>query len=264
MAVINIEVVHSKELKDDDDAALTGLAGNMTATLTRFPTSTTSEAATEVVAIAEIGATGLYTFIYTPTLAYLYIIRVLESSLALEFNFEDNVLAAATTATATDAFCVEADVVAVVQLTPDYTTGTIPTEAEVLQFMKQRAAQVYSWMVEKVGASAPGPASFSLSIDTGTDIGSALESACRQANCVGAAADALEASGASSQPARTERINELFADFFAAKDIIQALVEVYAGASFSTATHISDGSITEPTIVSRERPALPFTDATQW
>ncbi len=264
MAVINIEIVHVWSMRDEDGNALTGLVANLSDTLTRYPTKTTSEAATETVAFAEIGSTGDYTISYTPTLAYLYKGIILESSLAQEFTFEDNVLGAATTAVATDAYCSEADVVGVVQLTPDYTSGTTPTETEVLQFMKQRAAQVYAWMAEVSDTSAPGPASFSTSIDTSTDVGSALESVCRQANCVAAGADALEASGATSTPARTERLNELFADFFATKDTIQALAKVYVGASFSTATHISDGSITEPTIINRTRPYLPFTDTTQW
>ncbi len=264
MPVINVEIVHQWELKDEDDAALTGLSGNMTATLTRFPTKTSSESASETVTIAEIGSTGFYTFSYTPTLAYLYTCRVLESSLALEFNFEDNVLGAATTAVATDAFCSEADVVGVVQLTPDYTSGTTPTEVQVLQYMKQRAAQVYAWMAEKVGTSAPGPASFSTSIDTSTDIGSALESVCRQANCVGAGADALEASGATSTPARTERLNELFADFFATKDTIQALVEVYIGTGAFVSNHFTEGSITSATVQPRTEDTFTFDGETQW
>ena len=258
MAVINVEIVHVWSIRDVDDVAVTGLSGNMSSTLLRFPTKTTSEAASETVVAAEIGSTGNYTLTYTPTKAYLYTCIVLESSLSLEFTFEDNVLGAATTAVATDAFCSEADLIGVVQLTPDYTSGTTPTEVEVLQFMKQRAAQVYAWMVEVVGTSAPGPVSFSTSIDTSTDRGSALESVCRQANCIGAGADALEASGAATQPARSERIAELMADFFATKETIQSLVMVYVGSSFSTSTHISDGSITEPAIINRTRPYLPF------
>ncbi len=264
MAVINVEIVHVWSLRDADDAALTGLSGNMSATLTRYPTKTTSESATETVSIAEIGSTGDYTLSYTPTKAYLYTCIVLESSLALEFVFEDNVLGAATSAVATDAYCSEADVVGVVQITPDYTSGTTPTETEVLQFMKQRAAQVYAWMAEKAGTSAPGPVSFTTSIDTSTDIGSVLESVCRQANCVGAGADALEASGATSTPGRTERLNELFADFFATKDTIQALVEVYIGTGKYVSNHFTEGSITSASIQSRVEDRFTFDGETQW
>ncbi len=55
MAVINIEIVHVWSMRDEDGNALTGLVANLSDTLTRYPTKTTSEAATETVAFAEIG-----------------------------------------------------------------------------------------------------------------------------------------------------------------------------------------------------------------
>ena len=162
-----------------------------------------------------------------------------------------------------DSYCATAEVVALVQLGA-YGAGTAPTAAQGLEFQARRSGEVYGWMVAKVGALAPGPAAFSVTIDTGTDAGLALSALVIQANAFGAAADSLEAAGASSTPAKSERVTELLTSFYAMKESVEDSVEQYAGASFSTATHISDGSITEPAIVNRTRPVLPFTDATQW
>ncbi len=165
-----------------------------------------------------------------------------------------------------DSYCSELDVIALVQTTgaAGYDGTTVPTEVQVLGYMARRTGEIYGWMAAKVGTLAPGPAAYSVTVDTGTDAGLALNALLIQANAFGASADTLEASGASSQPAKSERVTELLTSFYAMKETIEASIEQYAGASFATSTHISDGSITEPPIVNRTRPELPFTDVTEW
>jgi len=163
-----------------------------------------------------------------------------------------------------DSYCAEADVIAVVQM-GDYTTLTLPTQAQVLEFMAQRAAEIYTWMVAVAGTSAPGPVNYATSIDTGTDAGVALLALCKQTNSHGAASDALEAAGAGDRPARTERITELFNMFYAAKPQIVMLAAQYTGYSNSVSNHYSEGSVTSATLTSRtEATSFPFDTDTTW
>ncbi len=145
----------------------------------------------------------------------------------------------------------------------DFTGSTTPTETEVLTFMEMRSAEVYSWLDEVV-ETAPGPSGYDTTIDNTKDTGRALERVCREASAVGAAMDALEAAGATDRPARTERVAELGEMYASLKPTVQQAGINYAGTAARTATHISTGEITEPTIVSREREVLPFNETTKW
>jgi hypothetical protein len=112
-----------------------------------------------------------------------------------------------------DSYCAQADVErwAQVGTFADGGSASTPTLAEVLEFMQNRAGDIYSVLAETLGNDAPGPAAFAKTIDTSTDAGLALDAVCIRANAIGAAADALQAGGAGETPARSERIGELLA-----------------------------------------------------
>jgi len=162
-----------------------------------------------------------------------------------------------------DSYCATADVVALVQLGA-YGAGTVPTAAQGLEFQQDRAMEIYSWMVEALGTSAPGPAAFNTTIDTGTDAGVALDALCKQANAQGAAADSLEAAGASSTPARTERVTELLTMFFASKDGIQAVAKLYDGGADTAKNAFTEGRVTTETITSHTEDGFEFDGETVW
>jgi len=156
-----------------------------------------------------------------------------------------------------DSYCATADVVALVQMGA-YGASTVPTAAQGLEFQQNIAGEIYIWMSKIVGTSAPGPAAYSTTVNTGTDMGLALDALLIQANAYGAAALSLEAAGASDSPARSERIAELWAMYQAARESIEEAVEVYVGSSSLTSNHITEGRITEATLVSREEEGLTF------
>lgn len=240
----------------------TGLNGNMTATLRRFPTSSSEEAATETVTIAEAGS-GYYTFTFTPTLAYQYHLHVVESTTFQEYDRAIDVSSAPTAATASDAYCSEADAEAWVQM-GDWGATDQPTETEVLAFMAMRAAIIYGWMAEVVGSAAPGPSTYSTTIDTGTDAGTALSFQTRMANAIGAAVDALQAAGAGQSPSRSERVAELENMFLGMKLEIQALAVQYTSASTLISNHFTEGRVTVDTYTSATQEGLTFTGREKW
>lgn len=161
------------------------------------------------------------------------------------------------------AYCAEIDIIGYAQYLADFTAGTTPTEAEVTVMAQGRAGEIYAWIGDVMGSTAVGPADFSTPIDTGTDVGKALANQCRIANAMSAAADALEAAGASDTPSRTERINDLLTSYLAMKENIQALAMTYQ-ASTDSATHFTTGEITSATIVSREEEGLQFNGKTEF
>ncbi len=278
MASKNLEVLHVWDLATGFTPALTGLQPTMTATLTRFPTSSSQSAATETVTIAEIGSTGFYSITYTPENAQVYKVHIAESTFGLTKTFEDNVLDTPAATVADNAYCTEADVVAWVQL-GDYTTSTIPTEAQVLWFMESRAAELYGKLAEVMGSAAVGPAgstNYSTEIVTTTDVGFALGRFLRMANAIGAAADALQAAGAGESPARSERVSELLALYEGLRDgttaantvvgmgTLESLAQRYVGYGSKVATHFTTGEITARTITSRTQADYGITDSTEW
>lgn len=167
-------------------------------------------------------------------------------------------------ATENDSYCAESDVLAVAQYLGDFTTTTTPTEAELLEFQAHRAADLYSIVREVMGTAAPGPASYSVTIDTTTDAGKALDSVLKQYNAIGAAFDALQAAGASEYPGRSERVAELYQMWQDREGPIRRAALMYQGYASRTSTHISSGEITEKSITSREEDGLTFTGETDW
>lgn len=261
-APINTEILHIWEIKDAAGAAITGLQPTMTAALSRFPDSATRVAASETVTIAEIGTTGFYAITYTPTLAQTYKCRITESTQFLEYTFEDDVVDAPAAVTSADAYCTEADVVAWAQM-GDYTTTTTPTEAQVLLFMQSRAAELYSILSRIMGSSTPGPSSFDVDLDETTDKGKGLGRLLRMANAIGAAMDAVEASGAGQGPARSERVSELGTMY---SSLVRSLLDAarnYLGNATRSQTHISGGEMTRRTVTAVAE-SLAFDESTKW
>ena len=259
---VNAQILHIWEIKDSGGVAVTGLSGTMTATLMRFPTTTTSESATETVSIAEIGSTGFYTVTYTPTLAYTYKGRITESTLYLEYTFEDDVDDAPSTASATNAYCTEADVVSFAQM-GDYTGSTTPTETQVLGFMQMRAAQVYGTLCRFLGSAAPGPSAYATTIDTSTDAGLALSLATRLTNALGAAMDAVEAAGAGEEPSQSTRVQELSATYDNAMASLRNLAHAYQGYGSRSSTHVSEGEMSRRSVTTGTE-AFTFDESTSW
>lgn len=258
MATINIEVLHIWDL------GTTGLVGNMTATLERFPSGTSQVSATETVALAEIGSTGVYTATYTPENAQVYVLSISESTTFQETRYEDTVSDAPSTASANNAYCTEADVVAVVQFASDFTASTVPTETQVLGFMEQRAGEIYAVLVRVMGSSAPGPSGYSTTIDTTTDTGLALSKVCKLANSLGAGADALQAGGAGETPGFSERITNLYEAYREVLGGIGNLARAYLGYGTVARNHYTEGRVSKATFTSRTEPGFVVDDSTTW
>ena len=164
-------------------------------------------------------------------------------------------------------YCNEAEVISYAQMGQyaDGGSATVPTQTQVLQFQVDRAAEMYGWMVDVVGSSAPAPITdYSTTIDTSTDVGLALSRLLRQGNAKAAAADALEAAGSTQVPARSERVAELLVDFYALKDTVEILVESYLASSTLAANHFTEGRVTADTIVTRTQEGLTFDGDTEW
>ncbi len=165
-----------------------------------------------------------------------------------------------------DSYCAASDVEALVQLGAyaDGGSATTPTLAQVLEFQAQNAATIYSWMVVALGKAAPGPASANVTIDTSSDAGAMLDRLCVKANAYAAASDALEAAGASSTPARTERVNDLWAMFLGSKDGIQAVAKLYDGGADTAKNAFTEGRVTPETITSHTEDGFEFDGETVW
>jgi hypothetical protein len=163
-----------------------------------------------------------------------------------------------------DSYCAATDVESRAQMGA-YAAGTTPTLAQVLDFQAQRAAEIYSWLRDEMGSSAPGPAAYSVTIDTGSDIGLALEDSCIMANALGAAMDALEAAGASQSPARSERVNELGIAYAGMMEVIQRLGNQYNETSTTlSANHFTEGRVTADTFTSRTQPGITIDERTEF
>lgn len=167
-------------------------------------------------------------------------------------------------ASETDSYCAETDVVARAQYLSDFTTTTVPTQAQLLDFQAQRAAELYTILRDVLGTGAPGPASYGTTIDTSTDAGTALQFVLISFNAIGAAFDALQAAGAGEEPSRTERAAELWAMWETRDAEIRKAALMYQGYATRSATHESVGEITPATVVSREEDGLVFKGNTEW
>jgi len=225
MPSVNEQILHVWELQVGG-TPLTGLVGSMTAELYRFPAGAV---ASETVTMAEIGTSGNYTFRYTPTLAALYRLHITELTQGWEITWEDVVAAVPELFAETFAYCSEADVCAWTGVI-DYNTATTPTEVQVLGFMQMRAAQLHALMASApngLGSAAPGPEGSANVVSTTTDAGRSLAYLLKMANAIGAAMDAIEASGAGEQPRRSERVSELAAMYSGLVADIMRATEIY-------------------------------------
>jgi hypothetical protein len=166
-------------------------------------------------------------------------------------------------ATTDKAYCTEAQVEALTQL-GDYTASTTPTEAEVLEFTENRAAEVYAALYQYMGAATPGPSGYSVTIDTGTDVGLAMDFATRSANAYGAAIDALEAAGAGESPGRSERIVDMAALYQRSLESLRDVAIAYIGTANRSETHVSAGDVTVPTKTAVAQQGLEFTSNTDF
>lgn len=258
MATKNVEVLHVWEL------GTTGLEDNMSASLFYYTSSSSRASASETVTIAEIGSTGAYAITYTPTSAAVYYIVVSESYTLLQIDWEDLVNDAPATATASNAYCTEANVASFAQM-GDYTANTVPTETQVLNFMEMRAAEVYGRLARVLGSAAPGPTGYDTTIDSTTDKGRAILRTTRLANALGAAMDAVEAAGAGESPSRSERVGELNALYNAALDELAATAKSYLTYSQYARTHYDEGRVSRESISSSSTESgLTFDGSTKW
>jgi hypothetical protein len=165
-------------------------------------------------------------------------------------------------ADAGDSYCATTDVEARTQIGA-FGAGTIPTLAQVLDFQAQRAGDLYLILRREMGDDAVGPANYANSIDgTASDQEKALEFVLIEYNAIGAAFDALEAAGASEEPARSERVAELWAMWQTREVAVSQAAQEFLGDTTRSATHISVGEITEATVTSREEDGLGFNGRT--
>jgi len=169
-------------------------------------------------------------------------------------------------ATTDKAYCAEADVVRWSQYEPDFDATSVPTEPQMLLFTEDRSSELYLMLVGVMTTSdAVGPSGYAAPLDTSTDKGLALSYVLRQYSAIGAAMDVLQAAGASTSPARSERVAELFAMWEGRKEALENAAEVYQSAAASgSATHKSTGEITSKAIAPREEDGLTFTGATEF
>ncbi len=228
MPSVNEQILHVWELKIGP-VPLTGLSGTMTADLAYFADESTLAAGSEIVSIAEIGSSGNYSVTYTPGNAGLYRVHITESSQGFEITWEDTVAAEPSTLTETFAYCSEADVCAWTGA-PDYHTSTVPTEVQVLGFMRMRAGELYALMASAakgLGTLTPGPSGSALEVDTSSDAGRSLAYLLEMANAIGAAADALMAAGVGEEPRRSERVTELMNMYASLAASIMRAAEIY-------------------------------------
>ncbi len=244
MPVIGEQIVEIWYLRDATGALVTGKLATITATLYR-ESGTTAVAAAEVITAAEIGVTGIYTFAYTPANAGRYVLDVYESTLQAEWTYPEDVQAVAATISPAlaNCYCATADIQAYAQMGA-YGAATIPSLTQVLIFAETRASEIYSVLSRWMGDSTPGPTGYALAIDTSTDKGKALADVCRMANAVGAAMDAVEASGAGESPSRSERVKDLATLYSGLITSLEAAAGRYIGTGGMAGTHISTGEAT--------------------
>ena len=228
MPSVNEQILHVWKLASAG-VPITGLAGTMTETLEFFADESSLAAGSELVTIAEIGVTGNYAVTYTPGAAGLYRLFIAESTQGWEITWEDTVSAKPALFAESFAYCSEADVCAWTGV-PDYHVSTIPTETQVLGFMRMRAAQLHALMASApkgLGSNAPGPTGSDKEVLVTTDAGRSLAYLLQMANAIGAAMDALEASMVGEVPRRSERVSELSSMYQGLMADIMRATEVY-------------------------------------
>jgi hypothetical protein len=150
-----------------------------------------------------------------------------------------------------DSYCAQADTQRWAQMGTyvDGGTPSKPSLAEVLVFQANRAGEVYAVLADVMGADAPGPAAYGTTIDTSTDVGLALDAVCKRVNAIGAAADALEASGAGEQPSGSDRVARLLVLYSDGLESLRSAALMYQGYASRTSTHISSGEIIDAHLI---------------
>ena len=269
MAYVNVQLTHIWTI------GMTGRIGTLSATLSRFPDTDTKISASESVTIGEVGTTGSYWASYTPTLAQPYSLKLEDSALYTSKYWDDDVYDPATIPSPPapgggPGYCSQADDESYAQL-GGFGSGTIPSDTDVALFIYCRAGELLTALYDVAPSSAAlAPDGWTNPIDQSTDSGTALAAALREANAIGAAADALQASGATDSPSRTERVLELLQWYQSAMENILRGVIGYlddtgqlAAAKYS-ATAYSTGEITKKAKPSHEEPGLRVNDWTRW
>lgn len=259
MHAVNTEVSHLWQL----GAANTGLAGTMSAVAKYTVDGSAVVTSAVTVTIAEIaGSAGDYSVKYTPDVEGTWLLTATESTNLYTYAWETQVGAATASVSASNAFCSEADVIAIVQA-GEYSATTSPTENEVLGFMQRRASELVSAMGHVMQDSVVYPAT----IDETTNAGATLGRHLRMANSVGAAMDAIEAGGFTETPARSERVSELaelYGVLLSQLEDPNGVSRLYLGYSGRTGTHLASGEVTTGTITSTEAPGVYITTKTDW
>lgn len=255
MAVVGTTVYRVWDLASKAGGPWTGLSATMTTTLRRTDGATITTAS-ETVTKSEIDD-GLYLFSYTPENAETYTLFVVESTTGWDTQFEDTIGATETTGTLSYSYAIVSDVEAIAQHGA-YDSSSQPTLAQVQFFLVNRSADVYGYMRGVAGSAAPGPSGYSVTIDTSSDIGYALDRACRSATAYKAAVDALQAAGATTSPGRSERMAELETLYERELERVGDLVRSYVGPGSSSRNHISSGDASAKSMTSREEPGRSF------
>lgn len=159
-------------------------------------------------------------------------------------------------ATENDSYCDEAQVISYAQYLYNFSGSTVPTQAQVLDFMAFRAGELYSILVDVMGDNAQGPASYSNTVDTSTDPGKALNFTLIMFNAIGAAMDALAAAGMDQSPEASKRVEELAAMYTNAREALTPLAKVVVATTATTraSNHISKGLVTQlsPVVVDEQ------------
>ena len=172
----------------------------------RRQSGTTFVAATETVTLAESATAGHYTIRFTPENNGLYVLHLKELdplSLGRTFDFRFPVVAAGSVflPAFANAFCAQSDVERWAQLV--FSSTSKPSVTEVAGFAESRASEIRSIVAGEGWNVAP----------SGVVAGSLEEDVLREANAIGAAADAWLAKLLDTDPGRTEKAAALLEEY---------------------------------------------------
>ncbi len=197
------DVVQHWTILDTSSDPLTGMVKTTDITLNLHNQSgSTMVASSETVTMTEIGSTGHYYFVFTPTGTGLYVLQFKEinaSTLLRTGRFDFAVVSAGSTFAPafSNAFCAETDMERWIQQA--ITSTSSPSATEAAGFAESRAAVLMSFCAAK---------GFTVTPSTVT-AGGRLEDLLRDANTIGACLDYTIAQSFRQSPSRTERIPEL-------------------------------------------------------
>lgn len=194
-------VLDSWTVRDPAGAPLTGQVVPTHVILTlRRQSGATMIAATEVIAWAEIGTTGIYYFSFTPLNTGLYLLILDEVGAAtagrrgIEFRWEVASAGSVSAPSYQNAFCAETDIERWLQ--QSITGTTQPSDTEATAFAESRAAVLMA-LCARLGNPVTPPT---------VTAGSRLEDLLREANSIGAALDYTIAQTFKTGASKTDRI----------------------------------------------------------